>query len=459
MVPSLRTPPFSKVLIAGAGPSGLLLALLLAQHNIPSLVLEAWPQLDTRLRATQYGVPATRVFRRAGLLPDFRAASIPKFPVISWRRVADDEKLIEIDMSVVEEEEDRMTVLQLGEIIKIMYKHCMDPEKGKGLIDVRFNHRVIGTGQDDTKAWVEVEIGEDGEEKRHERIDADYVVGCDGAGSAVRKSLFGHEWPGQTWDCRFIVQNVFYDGFEKHGWEGGNYMVDPEHWGLVARRGHGGLWRVTYGDSVPGLTDEGYLKRRPWHFKAMLPGHPDPNEYRIEQTNIYTIHNRCVESFKFGRILLAADAAHVNNPMGGYGCMTACLDVDGLADCFIGYYEGLAGEEILDTYAKVRRDIFLRYVDTRSIKNLNRVWKTDPWTVVDTDPFFQIIKELNLDESGQSLRKFLMKTSSIEYDFKQHYDRKLPKNEVANGDSGVRHSTKVPSTHEKDVSSFGVCEA
>ncbi|KAK4565977.1 hypothetical protein LTR86_003826 [Recurvomyces mirabilis] len=443
---SNASPPFSKILIAGAGPSGLLLALLLAQHNIPSLVLEAWPWLDTRLRATQYGVPATRIFRRAGLLPDFRAASIPKFPAICWRRVADGEKLVEIDMSIVEDEEDRMTVLQLGEIIQIMYKHCMDPEKGRGLIDIRFNHRVTGTGQDNDRAWVDVEIGDKnkGEEMREERIQADYLIGCDGAASAVRKSLFGHDWPGQTFDCRFIVQNVFYDGFEKHGWEGGNYMVDPDHWGLVARRGHGGLWRVTYGDPVPGLTDEEYLERRDWHFKAILPGHPDPNEYRIEQTNMYKIHNRCVRSFRQGRILLAADAAHVNNPMGGYGCMTACLDVGGLADCLIGYYKGLADESILNTYADVRRGIFLKYVDARSVKNLNRVAKTDPWTVKDTDPFFKIIEELNQDPTKQRLKEFLMKTSSIEYDFTQHYTKQAAAVDAKQGAGQSLEQMDVP---------------
>ena len=86
--------------------------------------------------------------------------------------------------------------------------------------------------------------------------------------------------------------------------------------------------------------------------------------------------------------------------------MTACLDVDGLADCLIGYHQGRAGEEILETYAKVRREIFLKYVDARSIKNLKRVSKTDPWTVLDTDPFFDIIKELNKDK--QTLKDFLL---------------------------------------------------
>lgn len=92
-----------KILIVGAGPSGLLLALLLAQRNIPSIVLEGYDYLDTRLKATQYGVPATRVFRRAGILEDIRAASIGSFPTIKWRRVSDKKVLTGIDMSCVKD--------------------------------------------------------------------------------------------------------------------------------------------------------------------------------------------------------------------------------------------------------------------------------------------------------------------------------------------------------------------
>lgn len=92
--------------------------------------------------------------------------------------------------------------------------------------------------------------------------------------------------------------------------------------------------------------------------------------------------------------------------MGGYGCMSACLDVGGLADCLIGYYEGKAGEEILDTYAQVRRDIFLKYIDARSIKNLKRCAESDPWSVAETDKFFGILKDLNQDKT--KLKDFLL---------------------------------------------------
>jgi 2-polyprenyl-6-methoxyphenol hydroxylase-like FAD-dependent oxidoreductase len=101
-----------------------------------------------------------------------------------------------------------------------------------------------------------------------------------------------------------------------------------------------------------------------------------------------------------GRILLAADAAHVCNPFGGYGCMSGVLDVGGLADCLIGIYDGRAGDEILDLYAEIRREKFLKYVDARSIKNMNRIANSDPNTVLDTDKFLGILKDLEGDEVG-----------------------------------------------------------
>lgn len=181
------------------------MAILLAQRGIPSLVLEAWDRLDERLRATQYGVPATRIFRRAGILDDIRSESIPKFPYICWRNVQTGEKLTGIDLSVTSNEPDRMTVLPLNEILQIMLRHCQ--EKYKDLVDVRFNHKVVDAGQNEAKAWAIVKIGIPGNEKT-EKFEADYLIGCDGGQSTVRKCLFGRNWPGETFDSRLIVQNV-----------------------------------------------------------------------------------------------------------------------------------------------------------------------------------------------------------------------------------------------------------
>ena len=183
-------------------------------------------------------------------------------------------------------------------------------------------------------------------------------------------------------------------------------MVGGDVWGLVARRAKGGLWRVTYGDNEGGLSDEEYEARRPAAFEKLLPGHPKPNEYRITQTDHFRIHNRCVEKMRVRRIFLAADAAHVNNPFGGYGAMNAILDVSGLADCLIGVYEGKAGDEILDLYAEIRRDKFLKYVDARSMKNMKRIINTDPNTTLEDDKLMSIFRELEGDP--EATKSFLL---------------------------------------------------
>jgi 2-polyprenyl-6-methoxyphenol hydroxylase-like FAD-dependent oxidoreductase len=78
--------PLSKVVVVGAGPSGLLLTLLLARNNIPVLLVEQTNTLDTNSRATHHGEPATYEFERAGVLDAIRGESF--FPVsLSWRKL------------------------------------------------------------------------------------------------------------------------------------------------------------------------------------------------------------------------------------------------------------------------------------------------------------------------------------------------------------------------------------
>jgi 2-polyprenyl-6-methoxyphenol hydroxylase-like FAD-dependent oxidoreductase len=187
-------------------------------------------------------------------------------------------------------------------------------------------------------------------------------------------------------------------------------MIDPDHWGMIAER-KTGLWRVTYGD-IGGLEPEEYLKRRDWHFEAMFPGRPKPGEYKIEQTNQFKIHNRCVKTMRVGRVLLAADAAHLCNPFGGYGAMTGILDVGALTDCLIGYYDGRAGEEILDLYAKIRREKFPEFVDRRSIKNMKRLHGLDPERALEEDKFLQMLKDF--EKVPEKMETFLLVCSTLD---------------------------------------------
>jgi len=83
---------------------------------------------------------------------------------------------------------------------------------------------------------------------------------------------------------------------------------------MAAKISKEGLWRISYGEKA-GLTDDQLRERQPWKFKEMLPGHPDPDNYKIINFSPYKIHQRLAKSLRAGRFLLAADAAHLCNPL------------------------------------------------------------------------------------------------------------------------------------------------
>jgi hypothetical protein len=78
---------------------------------------------------------------------------------------------------------------------------------------------------------------------------------------------------------------------------------------MAARISNDGLWRVTYGE-LPGLTFDELKVRQPEKFKKMLPGHPDPDDYKMINFSPYKVHQRLAKQMRVGRFLLAADAAH-----------------------------------------------------------------------------------------------------------------------------------------------------
>lgn len=192
---------FQKVLIVGAGPAGLLLALLLSQHGIPVTILEMSHQLDQQPRAAHYGPPAIPDLKRAGILDELRTKGL-SLNTMCWRRLEDHSYIAGFDAGVlsdVEGDDWRTVSYPLQELDKLMLDRFVEKYNG----EVKWLHKVLDVGQDADKAWVDVETP-DGTS----RIEADYIVGCDGANSGVRRALFGDEFPGFTWDAQIIATNV-----------------------------------------------------------------------------------------------------------------------------------------------------------------------------------------------------------------------------------------------------------
>ncbi|KAG4418757.1 hypothetical protein IFR04_008119 [Cadophora malorum] len=404
----VQTRGFKNVIIVGAGPSGLLLALMLAKKGIPVVILESAPGLDKQPRATHYASPAIHELIRAGVMDDVRAAGFHPDSVV-WRKL-DGTVLAGLDATIFEGEPDRMTCLPLDKLGAILYRHLEKQETAR----VEWGSKVMDIGQDEDKAWVEVEKA-DG----RKRFEADYVVGCDGANSQVRRCLFGKSFPGKTWDEQIVATNTYYD-FQKYGYNDSNFFIHPEHWHMVARISNDGLWRVTYGE-IPGLTKEELSERLPSKFKAMFPGHPDPEEYRVVNFSPYKVHQRLAEKLRVGRFLLAADAAHLCNPFGGLGLTGGIVDIGGLYDCLIGIYEERTDPSILDKYSEIRSKIYKEIIDPVSSENIRRLFDQDPDAALDNDEFLKMCKRTATDLDYS--RELQLGVNGIKYDFTKEYTK------------------------------------
>lgn len=183
----------------GAGPAGLIIALMLAQKGIRSTILEKADDIDRNPRASFYSSPTIYELRRAGLMGDImKKAFVPDG--VSWRMMG--EPFAEVCRVAAENPpgHETMISLPLDELLPLMVEHLARyPEHGQVLL----NHEVVSTGQDEHKAWVNVQTpaGE-------KRFEADYVVGCDGANSKIRRDLFGNSFPGFTWDKQIVATNA-----------------------------------------------------------------------------------------------------------------------------------------------------------------------------------------------------------------------------------------------------------
>ncbi|KAM5374836.1 hypothetical protein ACJZ2D_006330 [Fusarium nematophilum] len=425
-----------QTIVVGAGPSGLLLALLLAKKGIDVEVLEKSTTLDTQPRATHYSAPAVYELSRAGVADEmFSGGFVPRG--VCWRKL-DGSRLAGLDAEgvVPDDYPYKMVCYPLDKLGPLLLKHALRLPN----LRVHWSQEVLTVGQDDASAWVKAKTPQ-GEKE----LVADYVVGCDGARSIVRRQLFGEDFPGFTWDEQIVATNVspspsapssnksghrlmalqtYYD-FDQFGWADSNFIIHPDHYFMAARisphSGKEALWRVTYGE-LPGMSGDELRARQPDKFRTFLPGNPGPDQYKVVNFAPYRIHQRCSKSLREGRILLAADAAHLCNPFGGLGLTGGIADVGGLADCLIGIHQGLASDSILDHYDRARREVYDKTINPISSENFRRVSKQDGELALENDEFLKLC--LKAEEDPQFSKALQLSIKDLLcHDFTQYYDK------------------------------------
>jgi 3-(3-hydroxy-phenyl)propionate hydroxylase len=234
-----------------------------------------------------------------------------------------------------------------------------------GDFDVRFSHSVTGLSQ--SADFVDVEIeGPDGPQ----RLRADYVIGCDGGRSAVRKGA-GIDFEGFTYPEQFIkIATPFDVATLNPNLVLRNYFSDPYEWcNLFKVRGEepGGLWRAIF-PLQEGEDEENAL--RPNRIEERLQKFfPKAGEYETRYVNVYGVHQRVAATFRQGRVLLAGDSAHLNNPIGGMGMNGGIHDGLNLADKLAKVIHGETADDLLDLYSRQRRHAAVKYVQAQTIAN------------------------------------------------------------------------------------------
>lgn len=358
------------IVIAGGGPVGMVTALGLWRRGVPVVVLEALDAPFEDQRAASLHPPTMEMLDALGLARDIIPEGLLS-PAYHFRDRASQDLVAAFDLGtlagelrypfVVQYEQYKLVDLILGLF------------GGKDGFEVRFSTEVTGFTQADDHVAVTAR-GPDGTET----LRASYLIGCDGGRSTVRK-LAEIDFEGFTYPERFIKIGTTHDFADGTGYVFRNFFSDPDEWcNLFKVRGKGppGIWRGVFPTRLDetdaeALSPEGVEARMQKFF-------PKSGAYEIAYRNIYEVHQRVAATFNAGRVLLAGDAAHVNNPIGGMGLNGGIHDAMNLVEKLARVWKGEADAGLLDRYTRQRRKAAVDYTQAQTIENKRLLDERDP---------------------------------------------------------------------------------
>jgi 3-(3-hydroxy-phenyl)propionate hydroxylase len=382
------------VLVAGSGPVGLVSALTLARAGIAVTVLERNNGLAEDLRASTFHPPTLDMLQR---FEDVNAPLIAQGLIARHTQQRDRQTgvIAEFDMDVLRNDTAHPYRLQCEQwkLSRLLFERLQQLPQAL----VRFGCTVEQVSQSADAVTVQIRT-EDGVETLH----ADYLIGADGAWSAVRQHS-GIPFEGFTYPERFLVVSTdleFADHLPRLSYV--NYVSDPQEWCVLLRVPT--LWRVLFPTS-PEESDESVMTDQ--EIERRLQGLlPQAKPYRVVHRTLYKVHQRVAARFRQGRVLLAGDAAHINNPLGGMGMNGGVHDAFNLADTLIAVLLAGADDGLLDRYDRQRRTVAIEYVNADTQRNKKLIEERDPAA---RRKAHDELRRTAADP--QAMRQYLLKTS------------------------------------------------
>ncbi|MCS5719259.1 FAD-dependent monooxygenase [Herbiconiux sp. CPCC 205763] len=387
--------------VVGAGPVGAVLALAAAQRGFRVTLIEADQAVDENPRAATIHPSTLEMLDVVGLADEVVRLGLVARYFDHWDRPTR-ALTARLDHQLLADVTRFPFVVQLEQ--HKLVERALERLAEFGDADVRRGTRALDLRQD--AAGVTLLVEEAGVETE---LQADVVIGTDGARSTVRKAL-GIEFEGYTWPERFLVLTTAFDFEAEFGCSYRNYFSDPEEWvNLFKVPGEepGGRWRAVFPAPTGQEDDEALSDDAVRERLARLSLHGNPADQLLHRKS-YRVHQRVAASFRDRRVFLAGDAAHANNPIGGLGLNCGIHDatefVRALADVSAGASPGL-----LDAYAERRKTLNVEFVQQQTIANKKRLEESDP------------VKRASAQEAMAALaadperaRAFLLRTSLLE---------------------------------------------
>jgi 3-(3-hydroxy-phenyl)propionate hydroxylase len=386
-----------RIVIVGAGPVGLVTASLLADSGIPVLLLDASPEVPRDLRASTFHPPTLDMLERFGVVETMVAQGLI-CPTWQFRDRASGAAVatFELDrLSDVTKHPYRLQCEQwrLGLMLHERLTH-------NSLADIRLGWQANAVRQSDTQAEVDATTP-DG---RTETLTGDFVIGADGINSIVRKAM-GVNFDGITIPETFLTVSTPHD-FREAMPDLANisYISDPQEWYVLIRTAS--LWRVLFPVEA-GLSDAEVTS--PERIETLLQGAaPRPEPYEIRHKTAYRVHERVASGYVSGRLVIAGDAAHVNNPLGGMGLNGGIHDAFNLAGKLIEVLDG-APLSRLEDYSRQRRGVALDVVQQTTLRNRQMLNTREPAA---REAYYQSLRATVADPDKH--RAFLLRTSMIQ---------------------------------------------
>lgn len=383
------------VIISGAGPVGMSLALALAREGVSAIVLEKFAELSNEARASTIHPPTLEFFEEIGIVEDVLANGRRIDSLQFWERETR-ELVADFSYSLIAGDTKYPFRFQCPQstVTRIILQHLEQSGRSR----VLFAHEFIAADESSDRIVVRAKTptGET-------NFTCRFLVGCDGAFSAVRENLkLGFD--GKTYEDRFLLVSTdidLSDVFSKMGTVA--YIFDPDEWVIVMTLPDTVrlVFRLKPEENSDDAKEFDNVKNRVTNFLQT-----DLN-YEIKAVSTYHVHQRVTETFRVGRTILAGDAAHINNPTGGMGMNSGIHDAQVLAEKLVAVLNG-ASDSLLDEYARARKDVAVKMVQAATDENYKNLSASDKNMRLERN---RDLREAAGDE--RKAREYLLKTAML----------------------------------------------